>query len=126
MANPSIVNATAVGKEVLRRSFIDGGGESAADILIGEANHIYTILSIIVLERSDIADVNFDLYVKPDGGSPLYFTWQQAIPQKGTFVWSDRFVITGTDNLEIEPRSTGGTAAIDVWCTYIDQQFAAP
>ena len=123
MANPSTVNATASGKEVLRRAFIDGGGESASDIIVGVADHIYTVLSIIVLERSDRNDVNFDLYVKPDGGSPLYFTWQQVLPQKGTFVWSDRFVLAGTDNLEIEPRSDGGTASIDVYCSYIDQDW---
>ena len=123
MANPSTVNATASGKEVLRRAFIDGGGEGASDIIIGVADHIYTVLSIIVLERSDLTDVNFDLYVKPDGGSALYFTWQQAIPQKGTFIWNDRFVLAGTDNLEIEPRSDGGTASIDVYCSYIDQDW---
>ena len=51
MPNPSIVNATAVGKEVIRRSYIDGAGETEATILTGVANHIMTIVSIIIRPR---------------------------------------------------------------------------
>ena len=33
MANPSITNATAVGKEVIRRAYYDGVGETEQTIL---------------------------------------------------------------------------------------------
>ncbi len=127
MANPSIVNATAVGKEVIRRSYIDGAGETEATILTGVANHIMTIVSIIVCDRSGQADNNFHLYIDYDlGGTDLYLLVNQALGADKTFVFSDKIAITATDKLHMIGFSTSGTAAYDVWCTYIDQQFAAP
>ena len=126
MANPSIVNATAVGKEVIRRSYIDGAAETEATILTGVANHIMTIVSIIITDVSTQADNNFDMYVDYDlGGTNLYLLKAQDVGNTGTFVWSDRFAITATDKLHMIGYSSG-TAEYDVWCTYIDQQFAAP
>ena len=127
MANPSIVNATAVGKEVIRRQYISESGESEATILTGVANHIMTIVSIIVTDRSGQADNNFHLYVDYDlSGTNIYFLLNQPVGADATFVWSDKFAITATDKLHILGFSTTGTATYDVWCTYIDQQFAAP
>ena len=127
MANPSISNATAVGKEVIRRSYLDGTAETEATILTGVANHIMTIISIIIIDRSNEADNEFDMYVDYDlGGTNLFLLKNQAIGAKGTFVWSDRFAITETDKLHMLGYSVAGTAGYDVWCTYIDQQFAAP
>lgn len=126
MPNPSIVNATAVGKEVIRRSYLDGTAESEATLITGVANHIMTVLSIIVNERAALTDSHFVLYVDYDlGGSDLYLA-DQYVGADETFVWSDRFAITATDKLHFKGISAGGTASYDVWCTYIDQQFAAP
>ena len=92
MANPSIVNATAVGKEVIRRSYIDGAAETEATILTGVANHIMTIISIIICDRSTETDNNFDMYVDYDlGGTNLYLLQYQDVGAKGTFVWNDKF-----------------------------------
>jgi hypothetical protein len=127
MPNPSIVNATAIGKEVIRRSYIDGAAETEATILTGVANHIMTIVSIIICDKSTQADNNFDMYVDYDlGGTNLNLLVTQDVGASGTFVWSDRFAITATDKLHMIGYSAAGTAAYDVWCTYIDQQFAAP
>ena len=127
MANPSTVNATASGKEVIRRKFIDGLAESEADLIIGDANHIYTVLSIIVCERGGLSDAMFELYLDPDaGGTDMSIADNVLVPSSGTFVWTDRFAVTGTDKLHIKGKSTAGTAHFNVWCTYIDQQFAAP
>ena len=127
MANPSIVNATAVGKEVIRRSYIDGAAETEATILTGVANHVMTIVSIIICDKSNQADNNLDMYVDYDlGGTNLNLLVTQEVGAYGTFVWSDRFAITATDKLHMIGYSAAGTAAYDVWCTYIDQQFAAP
>ena len=124
MANPSTVNATASGKEVIRRSYIDGLAEAEADIIIGAANHIYTIISIIVCERAALSDAMFELYLDPDaGGSDMAIADNVPVPSSGTFVWTDRFSITGTDKLHIKGKSAGGTADFNVWCTYIDQHI---
>ena len=127
MANPSITNATAIGKEVIRRSYVDGAAESESTILAGVANHIMTVLSIIICERNNIADTTFKLYIDYDlGGTDCYLMQTTSLPAMGTYVWNDRFAITETDKLIILGASTSGTADMDIWCTYIDQQFAAP
>jgi hypothetical protein len=127
MPTPSIVNATAVGKEVIRRSYIDGQAETEGTILTGVANHIMTIVSIVVVEMGGLTDSKFNMYVDYDlGGTDLYLLVNQAVGDNETFIWNDRFAITATDKLHIIGVSAGGTAAYDVWCTYIDQQFAAP
>jgi len=128
MANPSITNATAVGKEVLRRSYInETSTETEQDILTGVANHIMTILSIIIHDRSAQADNYFNMYIDYDlGGSDLYLLGNQEVGAYGTFIWNDRFVLTETDKLHMIGVSATGTANYKVWCTYIDQQFAAP
>ena len=127
MANPSITNATAIGKEVIRRAYYDGVAETEQTILAGVANHIITIISIIVCERSGQADSTFSLNIDYDnGGTDLRFLTNSSIGSDGTFVWSDRFALTETDRLWMQGASTTGTFAGDVWITYIDQQFAAP
>ena len=123
MANPSTVNPTASGKEVLRRAFFDGAGEADNTILTAPTDHICTIVSIVVLERSDLSDVTFNLYTTPDGGATLYLMINQAIPAYGTFIWSDKIVLTGGDVLKLQPASTGSTANCDIWVSYIDQDW---
>jgi hypothetical protein len=127
MANPSIVNATAVGKEVVRRYYVDGLAEAPTAVITGVANHIMTTVSIIISERSNLTDSMFNIILHPDGsGTGLYLMTDEPIPSKSTFVFNDRMAITGTDILKIEAASPGGTCTLDVWATYIDQQFAAP
>ena len=127
MPNPSIVNATAVGKEVIRRSYIDGLAETEGTILTGVANHVMTIVTIMICEWAGLSDALFEMYVDYDlGGADLALCDNQPVPLSGTYIWSDKFAITATDKLHIIGKSAAGTAAFDVWCTYIDQQFAAP
>jgi len=125
MPNPSTVNATASGKEVIRRSYFDGVGETEETILLGVANHIMTIISIIICDRSGQADNQFDLYVDFDaGGTDVYLLKNQSIGANNTFVFTDRFALTATDKLHIVGVSSAGTAQYDVWCTYIDQDWS--
>ena len=127
MANPSITNATAVGKEVIRRAYYDRVAESEVTILSGVANHIMTILSIIVCDRSGQADAVFQMNIDFDnGGTDLRILTNSPCGSEDTFIWNDRFVLTETDRLWMKGASTAGTAEYDVWITYIDQQFAAP
>jgi len=124
MANPSTVNATASGKEVLRRTFIDGAGETANTLLTVPTDHICTIVSIVVNERGDLSDVTFNLLISPDGGTSLYLMINQSIPAYGTFIFSDKIVLTGGDILKMQPSSTASTADCDIWVSYIDQDFS--
>ena len=41
------------------------------------------------------------------------------LPPYGTYVWNDKFVITGTDKLEA--YSSAGN--VDIYCSYIDQDW---
>jgi len=123
MANPS-TGFGGAGTEVLRRSYLDNAGESQTTILAGVNNHIMTILSIIVNDVSGEADNKFQLQVDYDSGGTILYLTEQKPGAVGTFVWSDKFVLTNTDTLKILGSSTTGTASYDVWCTYIDQQLA--
>ena len=125
MANPSTVNATASGKEVVRRSYLDGAAEAEATILTGVANHIMTLISIIICDRSNESDALFSMYVDFDlGGTDLYLLENQSCGSRETFIWNDRFALTATDKLHIIGASTAGTAQYDVWCTYVDQDWS--
>ena len=40
------------------------------------------------------------------------------------FLWNDRFVMTAADKLHFSCGSAAAVGACDIWCSYIDQQFA--
>tara|TARA_Y100001951_G_C11091929_1_gene157223 strand:+ start:75 stop:455 length:381 start_codon:yes stop_codon:yes gene_type:complete len=126
MANPSVTNATAVGKEVIRRTYLDGLVESEQTLLTGVANHIMTIISIILCSRNDETDCKFSMYIDADSAGSDIYLLNGSCGNSNTFTWTDRFAITETDKLHLIASSVSGTAQYDVWCTYIDQQFAAP
>ncbi len=120
----SDVGGSGVGSEVLRRTYLDNAGETEATLCTGVANHIMTIISIIICDRSTETDNNFDMYVDYDlGGTNLYLLQYQDVGAKGTFIWNDKIVLTDTDKLHMEGRSSDGTASYDVWVSYIDQEF---
>ena len=128
MANPSITNATAIGKEVIRRTYYDGLGSSPTTVLQGVANHIMTIVSIVICERADHSDANFFMYIAPDGGTTIYLAVAEHVGGEGTYIWNDKFALTETDALKMEAWTgpASGAGQMDIWITYIDQQFAAP
>ena len=124
MANPSTTGPSGAGTEVLRRFYVDGVPESATTILQGEANHIKTVVSIIICERAGDAsgDAHFYMYIAPDGGTTVYLAVAQNIGKNGTYIWNDKIALTETDALKMESGGTG-TVTMDVWVTYIDQEF---
>ena len=120
MANPS-TGFGGAGTEVLRRGYVDNFSSTEITLLTGVANHIYTVLSIIFLERGG-ADKAIHMYIDADlGGADIMLLSTQPIGAEETFVWNDRFVITETDKLHAVLTSAG---AMDAWITYIDQQLA--
>ena len=125
MANPSEVNPTASGKEVIRRQYYDGIGESAVVVLQGVADHIMTTVSIIICERMGLSDGIFHMIFYPDASSTgLYMLQDQSLPSTQTFIFNEKVAITNTDAIKIVGESVSGTAGYDVWVTYIDQDFS--
>jgi len=110
------------GSEVLRRVSIHALTDSSQILINGVANHIYTILSVIFCEQSGGAEqVYMQVDISAAGSNEIFLLEKQDIPADGTFVWSDRFVMTGTDELQV---FTENSTDIDVYCTYIDQDWS--
>ena len=122
MANPSTVNPTASGKEVLRRTFVSLADEATDIILTAPTDHICTILSMVIIERSAQEDTKFDMFILPDGGTAIYLLINQEVGNRDTFVWNDKLILTGGDILKITMYSAGAGTS-DVWCSYIDQDW---
>ena len=83
------------------------------------ANHIITVLSIIVNEQGNATET-FNLYAG-DGTNNIVLLQGQSIGGYQTFVFSDKVVLQGGDSLKINAINT---ANLDVWYSYIDQDFS--
>lgn len=83
------------------------------------ANHIITVLNIIVAETTGSAE-NFNIYMH-DGSNAIHLLRNQSLGVKETFVWNDRLVLTGGDKLIVY---TEAAANIDAVCNYIDQDWS--
>jgi len=82
-------------------------------------NHIITILSVIVCEQGSASET-FDIYMY-NGSNNIHLLKAQPIPSNGTFVFNDKFVLTGADKLIV---NAGSSANIDFLCSYIDQDWS--
>ena len=82
------------------------------------ANHIITVLGISFCDQGDAAEA-IDMYMN-DGGNDITLLQSQPLPAFGTFVWNDRFILTGGDKLII---NAGSSANIDVICNYVDTDW---
>ena len=105
------------GTEVLKR--VSGNALSAAwtYLITGVANHIYTVLSINVCETAGNAE---DISISVEtGGVELKIVSNVSLPAEGTFVYTDKLVLTGTDKLQI--YNTAGN--VDWYVSYIDQDW---
>ena len=108
------------GTEVLNRKHKRSlGASSFHTILTGEANHIYTILSLHCMEASGAAGT-IRIHLRYGGASedvPLIEA--QNIGSEQTFVWNDKIVLVGTDQLKI----WCSTSASHWWVSYIEQDW---
>ena len=120
------------GTEVLKRTLIhaqstdptafrwDGTAPTVGDeTYTVPTNHIITVLSIIFNEQADAAET-LSLYMN-DGTNTHQILQYEPIPAYGTFVWDDKFVLTGGDKLIFHLQSAGNVDAI---LSYIDQDFS--
>ena len=117
MAIPS-----GTGTEVLKRGTFTVTDTTDTKILDGVANHIYTVLSIIITETAG-NDETFGLFLDPSAGGTDYeiVSLATSLPADSTFVFNDRLVLTGTDELNFK---AGGSCDIDIIINYIDQDFS--
>lgn len=113
MAIPS-----GAGTEVLQATKVHAMGNVATNILVGVANHIYTVLSINFTNMSG-SDELIDMYIV-EGSDTYQLLRETPIPDKGTFIYNDRLVLVGAQTLKANLATTGDC---DVWCSYIDQDW---
>jgi hypothetical protein len=119
MANPSDVGPSGAGTEVLRRWYDSTVDSSSETVMInGVADHIYTVLSVVAFNPNAACVFHIRFYAEGTGSEMTLV--KADIPQNGTFVFSDKIVIAGADELRV---LTATTDDIIVHCTYIDQEF---
>ena len=107
------------GTEVLNRGTFTVINDTDTKILDGVANHIYTVLSIIITETAGNAET-FGLFLDPSAGGTDFeiVSLATALPADSTFVFNEKLVLVGTDELNFK---AGGTCDIDIVINYIDQ-----
>ncbi len=83
------------------------------------ANHIITVLNVIVNEQGNAAET-FNLSVS-DGVINIVLLQSQDIGAYQTFIFNEKIVLVGGDNMKINVGSSGN---LDVWYSYIDQDWS--
>ena len=116
MAIPS-----GTGTEVLKRGTFTVTTTADTKILDGVANHIYTVLSIVITETAGAAEI-FGLFLDPSAAGTDYeiLSLATALGADETFVFNDRLVLSGTDELNFVATAT---CDIDIVINYIDQDW---
>tara|TARA_Y100000034_G_scaffold108143_1_gene138300 strand:+ start:326 stop:673 length:348 start_codon:yes stop_codon:yes gene_type:complete len=107
------------GTEVLKRNYIVANSDAWTSLITGVANHVYTVLSVTASEQTNNTE---QIYIRVNisaGGTDIYLLTNDALAGYSTFVWNDKFVMSGTDKLEI--YNTPGN--VDWYVSYIDQDW---
>ena len=109
------------GTEVLKRGTFTVTDTTDTKILDGVANHIYSVISIVITETAGNAET-FGLFLDPSAAGTDYeiISLATALGADESFVFNDRLVLSGTDELNFK---AGGTCDIDIVITYIDQDW---
>ena len=146
--------ARGAGTEIIRSGLFEQVNSTAQIMIVGIAHHVYTVLSIICHASSLNADTDYVYaylvgYDAKAGtsGQDLYL-FQNDMSQAQTYVWNDKFSFNGNEPTDFSgPLSTAamqdaiadqaqataqnltvraehGSDAIDVTCTFIDQNNA--
>ena len=109
------------GTEVLKRGTFTVTDTTDTKILDGVANHVYTVLSISITETQGTQE-NIGLFLDPSAAGTDYeiLSNSTVLGADTTFVFNDRLVLSGTDELNFK---AGGTCDIDIVISYIDQDW---
>jgi hypothetical protein len=126
---------TGSGSEILYRGTIDGLsstttsfrwdngsiGTAGTSSYVVPALHIITLLTVTFCETLGNDEIlTMQLY---NGSTSVNILREQALSSKATFVFNDRIVIVGGDQINCE---TASAANIDVVFTFIDQDWTTP
>jgi len=107
------------GTEVLKRVTVHGNNNGwNTNVITVPSNHIYTLLSIVFCEVAAESGKIISIRVN-DGTNDINLLLNQSVGSYGTFVFSDKFIMTAGDILKVENSSSNG----DWWITYIDQDW---
>jgi hypothetical protein len=112
---------TGAGTEVLKRASLRNNSNAWTAILTGaSADHIYTILSVTWMrEATSAVDIGMRVDISSAGSNQVgLLDYHTNLPGYGTFTWNDKFVLSGTDKLDV--YSAGNC---DIYVSYIDQHF---
>ena len=85
------------------------------------ANHIVTILSIIVTEMANLNET-FQIVGNFLGSTAINILYQEAVHAKETFTYNDKIVLHPTDTVKIQGH--GGSCNYDVYYTYVEQDWS--
>jgi hypothetical protein len=109
------------GTEVLKNALFTVTDTTEAKLIDGVANHVYTVISISVCETAGAAEI-FNLFIADDGGATDYeILSDTSVNANKTFIFNDRVVLTGTDELIFKSNAT---CDIDIVVSYIDQDWS--
>ena len=115
MAIPS-----GTGTEVFKTAVIDNQSGGATTIFTVPALHIYTVLSVSCHSKygSNATYVNaLNMYVTYSSVDYSFLN-DQHVPYKGTYVWSERFVMGAGGALKFSCNQN-----MDIYCSYLDQDW---
>lgn len=82
------------------------------------ANHIITVISIIVCEQGGASET-FSIFMN-DGSRNIGLIQDNALSAYNSFVFNDKIVLSGGDKLNV----LASAGDIDFICTYIDQDWS--
>ena len=106
------------GTEVLKRASTIANA-AGVKMIDGVADHIYTILSISAFNAHASTTANITIYINPSAGTAVRLNNNFQIAAQNTFVWNEKTVMTGTDELVCECDVN----AVHFWVSYIDQDW---
>tara|TARA_B100001123_G_C15016045_1_gene909542 strand:- start:383 stop:757 length:375 start_codon:yes stop_codon:yes gene_type:complete len=116
------------GSEILKTLYKKQMSSTDVTLFTADADRIVTILSIIYTNLSSSDTENINLWVDAGyndvsgtGSTDIYILHGASLPAKGTFVFSDKFVLYGLDVLKTNIANSG---SVDVYVTYIEQDYS--
>jgi hypothetical protein len=108
------------GTEVLKRAHKRSLGASTYyTILTGVTNHIYTILSLHMMEASGTAGAIRIHLKNGSANETIPIVEAKIVGGEQTFIWNDKIVLSGNDTIQI----WCATASSHWWISYIDQDW---
>jgi hypothetical protein len=114
---------TGSGSEVLKRADARGVSNSEVKLIDGaNANYIYTVLNVLFCNTAAVDEL-ISMYIYPSANSSNKTELLNGanLLASGTFIWNEKIVLTGTDELCVICASS---ANVDVTASYILQDWS--